>query len=124
MDRKLAPCLDCGADVPVEATTCPNCGYDVTTHDRPRLLLGGLGTALSASLVLAPVGLPLLWLARRQRLAAEGSVTRRAASTPADDLVRVIRRHLRLTPRAGRPSESSGGTGATRDALDVTHGPR
>lgn len=122
MDRELAPCLDCGASVPVEATTCPNCDYDVGDHDRQRLLLGGLGMALSLSVVLAPVGLPLLWRARQERLAADGSVTRRRRPDPVVELVRVLRGHLGLDRADAVARERHRGAGgATHDALDVSH---
>lgn len=123
MARETAPCLDCGAEAPVEATTCPHCGYDVARHDRRRLLLGGLGTALSLSVVLAPVGLPLLWLARRERVAAEGSVTRRTTADPTEHLRGVLRRHVGLD--RGRPPEDDGRRGgAPAGSLDVSHEPR
>jgi predicted nucleic acid-binding Zn ribbon protein len=125
MDRELAPCLDCGAAVPVEATTCPNCAYDVGHHNRQRFLLGGLGMVMSLSVVLAPVGLPLLWQAHRKRLAVDGSVTRRQTPDPAADLVRVLRGHLSLDgweEAAGERRRGAGG--AAHDALDVSHDSR
>lgn len=125
MDRELAPCLVCGAAAPVDATTCPNCRYDVGHHDRQRLLLGGLGMVMSLSVVLAPVGLPLLWQAHRKRLAADGSVTQRQTPDPAADVVRVLRGHLGLAGRGeavGEPRRGAGG--APDDALDVPHDSR
>jgi hypothetical protein len=124
MDRELAPCLDCGDAVPVEATTCPNCGYDVDDHDRQRVLLGGLGMALSLSVVLAPIGLPLVWQARRHRLAAAGSVTGRQAIHPAVHLGHVLRRHLGLARPDRSPERRRGPGRASCDALDVTHDSR
>ncbi len=79
MQSELAPCLGCDTTVSWEARACPSCGYDVTTHDRHRLLLGAIGTALALSVVLSPVGLALVHRARYHRLAADGTVTHRAA---------------------------------------------
>lgn len=101
MHRDWAPCLACDAAVPRDARTCSSCGYDVATHDRRRLLLGGLGTALALSVVLAPVGLALVRRARAHRLAAEGTVTRRGASEAPEPLA-VLRAFLSLDPREGR----------------------
>lgn len=96
MDRPLAPCRDCGEAVPADATTCPACGYAVADHDRARLALGAAGTALTLSLVLAPLGLPLLVAARRHRLAADGTVTAPASAAPLDHGWTVLRRWLSL----------------------------
>lgn len=121
MDREKAPCLDCGGSVPIEATTCPNCGYDVDIHDRQRFLFGALGMAMSLSVVLAPIGLPLLWWAYRERLAVGGTVTRRAPDRPADHLRRVLRRQLALA-RPGEADEPRRAAGrAPRDTLDIPY---
>lgn len=122
MARPLAPCLECGADVPEPTSTCPACGYDVGRHDRPRLVLGTLGMALSLTVVLAPVGLPLLWRARRHRLAADGTVTRREPDAVGEHLARVLRAHLGL----GRPGAPAGDflRGGSRDASTVLPGHR
>lgn len=52
--------------------------------------------ALTLSLVLAPVGLPLLWRASRHRLAAEGTVTQRAEESLGEHLSSVLRGFLAL----------------------------
>lgn len=75
MNNGLASCQDCDTEVPATARTCPSCGYDVTDHDRWRFLWGVPGTLLTLSLVLAPIGLPMIMKARQHRLAAEGTVT-------------------------------------------------
>lgn len=98
MDPELAPCRACGATVPPDATTCPACDYAVDDHHRPRLLLGAVGTALTLTVALAPVGLPLLWAAHRHRLAAAGTVTTTASPALGAHVGDVLRRHLRLEP--------------------------
>lgn len=124
MARELAPCLDCGDAVPVEATSCPRCGYAVGDHDRRRLLYGGVGMALCLSGVLAPVGLPLLWQARRERFAATATVTRRQQSRLATDLRDILHQWLDLE-RPRRPTERTGGRtdGVTGGSLDVVNDP-
>lgn len=98
MPLELAPCLACDAEVPVEATLCSECGYDVTEHDRSRLVLGGLGMALSLTGVLAVVGVPLLVRAHLHGVAARGSITRREAADLPGHLARVLRRQLEFDP--------------------------
>lgn len=87
-----APCLECDELVPADARTCPACGYDVTHHDRLRLYLGGLGTLLTLSVVLAPLGVPLLFDAYRHRRRAEEGVTGRS-DAPVFPLPAPVRRH-------------------------------
>lgn len=100
----FGPCRRCGAPASTGATACPECGYDVERHDRPRLLLGAIGTALTLSVVGAPLGVPLLWRAYRHRRLARGSVTA-PSTTSLGTLVRsVLRQHLELpgpVPRGG-----------------------
>lgn len=107
------PCLECRAMVPATATTCPDCGYAVDSHDRWRLLLGASGMVLSLSVVFAPVGLPLLWRAHRHQLAAAGSVTRRGDPGLREHLVGVLRHSLGWSGRHGAddPGAGSGATG-------------
>lgn len=125
MDRDLASCLACDAAVPATATACPDCSYDVACHERWRLLLGAAGMAMSLSLVLAPVGLPLLWRARHHQLAARGTVSRRDDSALGDHLRRVLRHHLGLTPSSEvRGDFFRGASGVAGEATDVSHGPR
>lgn len=119
----MAPCLECGADVPESVATCPACGYTVARHDRPRLLLGTIGMALSLTVVLAPVGLPILWQARRHQLAADGNVTGRESAALRQQLARVIRSHLGL----GRPAAPAGDFfrgGRSRDQRSAVQDPR
>lgn len=121
MDRPLAPCRDCDAAVPAEATTCPDCGYAVADHDRRRLALGATGTALTLSLVLAPVGLPLLWFANRHRMAAAGTVTAPAGTPSIDHVGELLRRWLSLEP--GRERERRRGGVASRERREPLTGP-
>lgn len=113
MDPELAPCLGCAEAVPNEATRCPRCGYDLARHDRSRRRLGALGTVLCLSVVLAPVGAPLLWLAYRHRLAAGGTVTTRPEPSLGAQLRTVIGYHLGFKPpegpgRSGYPTRRDG----------------
>lgn len=119
MDHTKAPCLACDAAVSPEETTCPVCGYDVDHHHRARLWLGGLGTALTLSIVLAPVGLALLWRAHHHRVAAAGTVTRREAPAVAEHLARVLRHHVGLARPIESPDEFRRvGLGSGVDALE------
>lgn len=70
-----------------------------TRHDRLRLVFGIVGTALSLTLVLAPLGLPLVWLAYRHRLASRDA----GPAAGPTGLNAVLRRHLGLLP----PKDSS-----------------
>jgi hypothetical protein len=102
MHRDQAPCLACSTAVPSGARSCPACGYSLDSHDYRRLWLGGLGTALTLTVVLAPLGLPLLWRANRHRQAAAGSVTKRAERTLGQHLRTVALGFLSLDrTRAG-----------------------
>lgn len=96
MALDLAPCLACEAKVPVGATLCAECGYDVADHDRSRLLLGGLGMALCLSGVLVLVGLPLVVRAHLHGVAAEGSITSREAHDMTAHVLSVLQRQFAL----------------------------
>lgn len=115
MDRSLAPCRDCAVAVPADATTCPACGYTVADHDRRRFALGVTGTALTLSLVFAPVGLPLVWSAHRHRLAAAGTVTSPEGVAPFDHVTELLGRWLSL--ESSRDSVSRPGPVAAREPL-------
>lgn len=117
MAQELAPCLRCGEAVPNASTGCPRCGYDLDRHERRRRWLGALGTLSCLSVVLAPLGVPLLWLAYRHRLAAEGTVTRRPESAVGHHLRTAIGHHLGLAP-----NDSRGRTPirAPRDGVDTS----
>ena len=67
-------------------------------------MLGGLGTALVLSVVLAPIGLSLVHRARRHRLAAEGTVTRRADGVTPHPL-ETLRAFLSLDHGPGQEGE-------------------
>lgn len=78
--------------------------------------------AMTLTLVLAPVGLPMLWLANRHRLAVAGTVTRRAERALLGQLSAVLRFHLGL---AREPDvDRLLGSGAGRDPFDRQHGAR
>ena len=114
MHRDPVPCLACDAPVPPRTRVCPDCDYDVSRHDRRRRLLGVVGTALALSVVLAPLGIPLLWLAHRHRLAAEGTVSQRADVPVAEHLASVMRGFVSLERRPMSPAafRRGGGTRA------------
>lgn len=80
MPETLSPCRKCGMSVLPTSTTCPECGYEVTAHDRWRFIWGIPGIILTLTIVLAPLGLPMLWKAYEHRLAAEGTVTRKRST--------------------------------------------
>lgn len=81
MNEETSPCRNCGTPVPPTSTTCLECGYDVEAHNRWRIIWGIPGTLLTISIILAPLGLPMLWKAYRHRLAAEGTVTAPRSTT-------------------------------------------
>lgn len=90
------PCRDCGASVATQALVCPECGYDVARSDRLRKAYGFAGMALTLSVVLAPVGLPLLWLGYRHREIAHGTVTSTGRVPLLDHAATVLRQHVGL----------------------------
>lgn len=92
-------CTACGDAVPTGKTVCPECGYDVRQHDRTRLVLGIVGTALTLSVVLAPLGLSMLWVAYRSRLRREGTVTGPAGTSLSEVSATVWSQHLGLPTR-------------------------
>lgn len=96
MTDALAPCRRCGEEVLPGASVCPGCGYDIDQHNRWRLYLGAVGTVLTLTVVLAPLGLPLLWWAHRHRRLAEGTVATGPARPLLGHLGAVIRHHLDL----------------------------
>lgn len=97
------PCRACGAAVETQALACPECGYDVARSDRLRKVYGFAGMALTLSVVLAPVGLPLLWLGYRHREIAHGTVTSTGSVPLPLHAATVLRQHAGLpTFRAGR----------------------
>lgn len=109
------PCRDCHAAVPTDATVCPSCGYGVGRHDHLRFAFGLVGTVLTLSVVFAPIGLPMLWGAHRQRRYAEGSVTTPAQTTLADQLARVGRQLLGLPVGLEPTGEFTRGGSGQRD---------
>lgn len=80
--------------VPAAATTCPDCGYTIDWHDRWRILLGGVGTLMTLTVVFAPFGMPLVWRAHRHQRAADGTVTSRDYRAIRAHVASVLRQHL------------------------------
>lgn len=85
---RVGPCRRCSESVPVGTTTGPECGYDVAEHNRPRLPCGSIGVVLSLSVILSPVGLPLLWLAHGHLRRAQGDVTTGASISIYEHVIR------------------------------------
>lgn len=96
MNDTLAPCRNCGDEILAGSYECPSCGHSTETHNRRRLYFGAAGTALTLTIVLAPLGLPLLWLAHRHRQLAEVTVTQQPQTRMIPYLGRVFRRQLEL----------------------------
>lgn len=98
-------CRACETGVARGTRVCPTCEYDVGRHDRARRWLGGVGTALALTGILAPVGLPLLWRAHLHRLAADGTVARRDETPLGAHLRDVFRKFLTLERGQDTPAD-------------------
>lgn len=59
-----APCQKCKSDISVEAMKCPECGYEPRTKGRPNFA-SALGGFLTATVVGAVVGVPLIYWAEK-----------------------------------------------------------
>lgn len=60
-------CNECKSEIPSDATTCPACGYSPASQGEIGRKLGFMvGCVLTMTLVLAPIGLPLMWILYRQ----------------------------------------------------------
>lgn len=105
MDRGLTPCLACSTGVPRDASACPECGAELDGRDWRRLCLGGLGMALTLTVVFAPVGLVLLWRARRRSPATETGWAREAGGRLDGRPRSVVRAFLRLDRPSTNESE-------------------
>lgn len=66
-----APCLQCASEINSEALRCPECGHSPLDDGHTgRKVLSVFGWLLTATLIGAPVGLPLIglsWWAKRQK---------------------------------------------------------
>lgn len=113
MNQSLAPCRNCGEEILAGTYECPHCELSTAEHNRRRFYLGAAGTVLTLTIVLAPLGLPLLWLAHRHRRLAEVTVTEQPRTGLIAHLGRVLHRQLELDsslePRAEFTRGSSGG---------------
>lgn len=118
MPRDQAFCLACASAVQSDARTCPACGYPVGAHDRRRLWLGGPGMALTLTVFPLSVGVPFFWSGRRHRLAAEGSVPRRAERSTGEHPVGTFGGCLSLERREATITESR--RGATPPSAHTT----
>ena len=92
-------CRRCHEPVVTGASTCPHCGHSVEVHDRRRLAFGTLGSILTLSVVGAPIGIPLLWLAIRHRRRYDEGVAGEVSDPVHADMGRVLRQQLSLEPR-------------------------
>lgn len=122
MEDSYEPCRSCGEVIPAIAKSCPECAYDLARHNRRRFYLGALGTLLTLTIVLAPIGVPLLLSAARHRSLAEGTVTRHEPRSLADHIRAVIRHQLSLTPTFGSTGEFTRGGSDAASVAD--HPPR
>lgn len=112
-DDLTEPCLRCGRSVPAAAVSCPACGYTVDRHNHWRVILGSLGTVMTCSVVLAPLGIPLLWLADWHRRRAAGTVTATTTEPVTGHLRGLARHYLSLDPLAGATADfTRGGSSA------------
>lgn len=84
-------CPECGESLSPAHAGCPSCETDAKRHNRWRLFYGGVGTALTLSLVFAPVGIPMLLAADHHRRQASGS---RDGPRLVDHMADVIRSHV------------------------------
>lgn len=98
MVDSMSPCRSCGVEIPTASTECPACGYDSASHNRRRLYLGALGTGLTLTVVLAPIGIPILLAAARQREFAERGVTQQEQKSLWSHVQAVLRHHISLEP--------------------------
>lgn len=67
-------CRRCGGEVPQDATRCQHCGYDTSSHSKWRWVWGIPGFILLMSIIGIPLALPMLWKARKHRLAYKRGV--------------------------------------------------
>lgn len=108
MTEPLASCRSCGELVFAGATNCSACGYDIGRHNQLRLAFGIVGMLLTMTVVLSPIGLPMLGMAHRHRRLASGSVTTYSKTPLSTHLTSVLRYHLDLE-RAKPPEFTRGG---------------
>lgn len=117
MDNEHPVCIECQESVPVTAQTCPYCGYDVGRHNRRRLYFGFVGTLLTLTVVLSPLGLPLLWVAHRDRKRTQGAAIGVESETLRAHLSAVLRHHLGLEPPVEPPVDFTRGDSSARPEL-------
>lgn len=114
MADSLAPCRNCGEEILAGTTECPHCDHDVHVHNRRRLWLGAIGTVLTLTVVLSPIGIPLLWRAHRHRQLAETTVTEQPSSTLGGQLRSVFKRQLGLDKPAMSQADFTRGSSDSR----------
>jgi len=67
-------CSECRAQVAEAASRCENCGYNPAGgYNRKKWLWGIPGVILTFSVIGIPLGVPMLWIARRNRKKAESA---------------------------------------------------
>jgi heme/copper-type cytochrome/quinol oxidase subunit 2 len=65
-------CSECREAVSDTASKCPHCGYTPAKGHKRKMWLWGIpGVMLTFSVVGIPLGVPMLWIARRNRKKAE-----------------------------------------------------
>lgn len=113
MDRSPAEQPEDGVADRALVAPPPDVSDETWRHNRMRFWFGAVGTILTLTIVLAPLGLPLLWAAHRHRAAAEwGS----EASKPlGKHLYAVLRYQFSLEDIDGPVGEFTRGSGSSSD---------
>lgn len=117
MVDSMAPCRSCGTEVPTASTECPACGYEVSAHNRRRLYLGAVGTVLTMTVILAPIGVPVLLAATRHREIAEWGVTQPDGSSRWAHLRAVLRHQFSLKQKIDPRKEFTRGGAGDRERI-------
>lgn len=72
-----APCVKCQSEISTAAERCPQCGYDPASEGRTaRKTRMTVGFFLTATIILAPIGLPMAYINwKRERKASQRGPT-------------------------------------------------
>lgn len=108
-DDLFEHCRRCAGVVFASAKHCSHCGFDVTDHNRQRLVYGAAGMLLTLTVALAPLGLPLLWYAHYHRVQAERGVVESEPDGVPRFLRRLAARQLSLGDGRGRLADFTRG---------------
>lgn len=105
MNDSTDTCRACGEETLAGTSECPTCGHSTSRHNELRYYFGVIGTLLSLTIVLAPLGLPLVGLAYRHRQLAEGTVTEPPRTGFFTHVRRVINHQMNLEYSIEQPAE-------------------